>query len=158
MVKTVSGATDASAEFNEFETGNNHQLQQKVVIQPLLVLQIVDMTRLDASLVYNPNRNIVEDRRYIDDYSIKQISMVLTRTKLIITLLEYIINADALIFNFYYPRFSYACWVGIQLFIYFFDSRYLLSYLVLLLIWLVAVYSETWEKHISPVVTEMFFT
>ena len=116
------------------------------------------MTRLDSSIVYNPNRNIVEDRPYIENYSFNQVSLVLTRTKLAITWLETLINADTLVFHYYYPRFSDACWVGIQAFIYFYDSRYLLTYLVLLLVWLVAVYSETWEKHISPVVTELFFT
>ena len=108
--------------------------------------------------MYNPNRNIVEDRRYNEDYEIKQVSTVLTRTKLIITLFENLINADTFVFHFYYPRFSYACWVGFQTFIYFFDSRYLLTYVVLLLIWLVAAYSEPWEKHVSPIVNELFFT
>lgn len=122
------------------------------------MLKIVDMTRLDSSIMYNPNRNIVEDRKYLESYNYNQISLVLTRTKLLITMFEYLINADAFVFYFYYPRFSYACWIGLQAFIYFYDSRYLLTYVVLLLMWLVAAYSETWEKHITPVVTELFFT
>ena len=73
-------------------------------------------------------------------------------------MLEYIINADMFIFYFYYPRFSYTCWVGLQFFIYFFDSRYLLTYLVLILIWMVAAYSDFWERNISPLLTELFFT
>lgn len=108
--------------------------------------------------MYNPNRNIVEDRRYIEEYSFKNISGLLTRTKLVITLFEHIIDADMIVFYFFYPRFSYTCWVGIQLFIFFWDSRYLLTYLVLILIWIMGVYSEFWEKHITPITTELFFT
>jgi hypothetical protein len=47
-----------------------------------LELQIVDMTRGDAMFVYNPNRNIFEDRPYITDYSINDVRVVLTRARL----------------------------------------------------------------------------
>lgn len=111
----------------------------------MLILKIIDMTRLDSSLQYNPNRNIMEDRPWNDDYTFKDISQVLTRLKLVITLIETIINADMFVFYFYYPRFSYACWVFGQILIYFFDSHYFLTYLVLISIWIVAVYSAYWE-------------
>jgi len=42
------------------------------------------MTRADAMIVYNPNRNIFEDRPYIQDYSIKEVQVVLTRARLTI--------------------------------------------------------------------------
>lgn len=38
-----------------------------------LEMQIVDMTRADAMIVYNPNREIFEDRPYNADYSVKDI-------------------------------------------------------------------------------------
>ena len=115
------------------------------------------MTRLDSSIVYNPNRKIVEDRPWNEDYSFKDVSTVLTRLRLVITFLENIINADMFVFYFYYPRFSYACWVFGQLIVYFFDARYILTYLVLIALWIVACYSEFWEKNITPIVTELFF-
>ena len=115
------------------------------------------MTRLDSSIMYNPNRNIVEDRPFNDDYSFKEVSTVLTRTKLVITFLENIINADMFVFYFYYPRFSYACWVFGQLFIYFFNCDYIMSYIVLICIWIVAAYSQFWEKNITPVINDLFF-
>jgi len=77
----------------------------------LLFLKVVDMTRLDSAIDYNPNRRIVEDRPWNDDFSLKDISMLLTRTKLVLTCLENIINADMFVFYFWYPRFSYVCWV-----------------------------------------------
>jgi hypothetical protein len=36
----------------------------------MLYVGIKDMTRLDSMIVYNPNRDIVEDRKYITDYTI----------------------------------------------------------------------------------------
>ena len=74
-----------------------------------------------------------------------------------ITLLENFINADMFVFYFFYPRFSYACWVFGQVCIYYFDSEYLLTYLLLILMWIMAAYSEFWEKNISPIITEVFF-
>lgn len=88
----------------------------------MLFLKVVDMTRLDASIMYNPNRKIVEDRPWNDDYSFKDISTLLTRTKLVITFLENIINADMFVFYFWYPRFSYVCWIFGQVLIYFWDN------------------------------------
>ena len=115
------------------------------------------MTRLDASIVYNPNRMIMEDRPWNEDYSFKAVQTVLTRMRLVITLLENLINADMFVFYFYYPRFSYTCWVFGQVMIYYFDPEYLLTYLVLILMWILAAYSEFWEKNVSPIVTEVFF-
>ena len=115
------------------------------------------MTRLDSSIVYNPNRMIVEDRPWNDDYSFKDVATVLTRMRLVITFLENVINADMFVFYFYYPRFSYSCWVFGQLLIYFFDSEYTLCYIVIICIWIMSTYSEYWEKHISPIVTDLFF-
>jgi hypothetical protein len=130
---------------------------QQQTSQPLLILKVVDMTRLDSSIVYNPNRMIVEDRPWNDDYSFKDVSTVLTRMRLVITFLENVINADMFVFYFYYPRFSYSCWVFGQLLIYFFDAEYILCYIVLICIWIMSSYSEYWEKKISPIVTELFF-
>lgn len=115
------------------------------------------MTRLDSSIVYNPNRMIFEDRPWNEDYSFKDVSTVLTRLKLVITLLENLINADMFVFYFYYPRFSYCCWIFGQLIVYFFDAEYILSYIVLIAIWVLAAYSEYWEKNISPFVEDLFF-
>ena len=123
----------------------------------MLFLKVVDMTRLDASIMYNPNRKIVEDRPWNDDYSFKDISTLLTRTKLVITFLENIINADMFVFYFWYPRFSYVCWIFGQVLIYFWDNQYIFTYLVLICMWIVAAHSEFWEKNISPIVNELFF-
>ena len=102
------------------------------------------MTRADAMIVYNPNRDIMEDRIYNNDYSIKDVNVVLTRARLSLRLLNSIIQSDTFVFYFFYPKFSYCCWVALQLFIYYFDSRYILTYLIFGLIWLTLANSPWW--------------
>lgn len=61
-------------------------------------MQIIDMTRADAMIVYNPNRDIFEDRPYIYDYSIKDVQVALTRARLGIQLIAVVIKSDTFIF------------------------------------------------------------
>ena len=49
-------------------TPNPNVLQDK---QALFYVRVVDMTRLDSMIVYNPNREITEDRPWVHDYAIK---------------------------------------------------------------------------------------
>ena len=74
-------------------------------------MKVVDLTRLDASIMYNPNRDIMEERKIINDYSMKQINVVITRTRLLLILAEWLVNCDMFVFYFFYPRFSYTCWL-----------------------------------------------
>lgn len=113
-------------------------------------MQIIDMTRADAMIVYNPNRDIFEDRRYINDYSIKDVQVALTRARLGIQLIANVIKSDTFIFQFWYPKFSYICWAALHIFVYYFDSRYLLTYLLVGLIWLTLTHSLWWSKQVTP--------
>ena len=122
-----------------------------------LHMSIEDMTRIDALIVYNPNRDISEDRPYTQDYSIKDFNTVLTRTKLMINFIETCLQSDAFIFQFYYPRFSYCCWASLQIFIYLFDLRYLLTYTVVGLLWLLLAYSPVWKINVTPKIRKFFF-
>ena len=72
-------------------------------------------------------------------------------------MLDQILDADMFVFYFYYPRFSYTCWFFCQIAIAFWDNEYILSYLVLILIWIVAAYSEFWERNITPILQKLFF-
>lgn len=87
-------------------------------------------------IVYNPNRNIFEDRVYNNDYSIEDIKVALTRSRLSIQLLDRVIKSDTFIFQFWYPKFSYCCWLAIQFIIYFSHMDYLLTYISVGLIWI----------------------
>lgn len=58
-------------------------------------------------IVYNPNRDLTtEERIYKADYSIKEANVVLTRARITIQIIESILNSDAFIFYYWYPRFS----------------------------------------------------
>lgn len=115
------------------------------------------MTRIDAALVFNPNRNITEDRPDFQSYSLKQTNIALLRTKLAILFIENIITADLFIERFYYPRFSFFCWACLQTIIFWFDIRYVFTYLVLIGILIIAVWSPFWEHNISPLINLIFF-
>jgi hypothetical protein len=123
-----------------------------------LEMQITDMTRASASIYFNPNRNMYEDRPYIDDYSIQDIQTVLTRSRLSISMIDYIICSDRFIFQYWYPRWTHLCWVLMQIFVYFFDMRYLFSYLILGFFWIVLSYSPWWAKHMTPKLERLFFS
>ena len=69
-------------------------------------LRLVNLTRIDSMVIFNPNRDIVEDRKVKIGLSFKEISTIMTRIKLIIFLIEYLKNIDRPVFYFNYPRFS----------------------------------------------------
>lgn len=73
-------------------------------------------------------------------------------------MLEYILSCDTFVFYFYYPRFSYCCWVSLHVFIHFFEMRLLLSYICIAGIWLVLAWSKPWQEHITPLLKKTFFS
>ena len=64
------------------------------------------MTRIDSMIIFNPNKDITEDRKHKSGYSLKEISTVMTRSRLVIALFIYIKNIDTPVLHFDYPRFS----------------------------------------------------
>lgn len=125
--------------------------------QPILEFQILNMTRIDACWKFNPNRNIIEDRPIIQEYGVKELNTVILRTKIVINLWFNIIQADRYVFNFFFPRFSIVCWVCMHWFFYYFDGRYILTYLIILIAWLVGCYSPWWKNNITPLLERLFF-
>ena len=65
--------------------------------------------------------------------------------------------SDTFVFNYYYPKFSYVCWVVFHVFIHFFRAEYLLTYLISLLILAVVQHSEWWKKNMTPINNSLFF-
>lgn len=61
-------------------------------------------------------------------------------------------------FQYWYPKFSYICWVGIQLFVFCFDSKYLLTYLVFGLVWLTLTHSPWWTATVTPYLEQALFS
>ena len=50
------------------------------------------------------------------------------------------------------------CWAFLQIFIYFFDMQYLLTYVIAGLLWLVLAFSPFWKKNITPKLRKLFFS
>lgn len=69
------------------------------------------MTRIDSMVVANPNRDIIEDRRKKQGYSLKEIKTVLTRMKLLIFCYEFLKGIDKPVVYFDYPRYSVAWYI-----------------------------------------------
>jgi hypothetical protein len=106
----------------------------------------------------NPNRDIIEDRKQKDDYSFKDISLVLARTKMVIFYFEWFLEIDTFIYQFHYPKFSWFAYVLFILFINYFDPAYLLSYLVLIAFLIIFCHSNYYTDEISPIIKEYFFS
>ena len=71
------------------------------------MLRVLDMTRIDSVVIFNPNKDIVEDRKIKQGLSIKEISTILTRAKLLIFLFKFLQGIDRPVIYHDYPRFTY---------------------------------------------------
>lgn len=65
------------------------------------------MTRFDSMVVLNPNRDIIEDRRKKQGYTLKEIKTVMTRMRLLIFCYEWLKTIDREVVYFDYPRYSF---------------------------------------------------
>jgi hypothetical protein len=84
--------------------------------------------------------------------------VALTRARLGIQLIASVIKSDTFIFQFWYPKFSYICWFCIHIFVYYFQSNYLLTYLLVGLIWLTLTHSEWWCEQVTPFLETTLFS
>lgn len=122
-----------------------------------LSLRVVDMTRIDSMVVANPNRDVIEDRRKKQGYSIKEIKTVLTRMKLLIFCYEFLKTVDRQVVYFDYPRYSVAWYIFLMWFTYSYNPAYLLTYLTLGCLILVMSYSDFYRNYVSPLLDHYFF-
>mmetsp|Transcript_18155 Transcript_18155/g.13202 ORF Transcript_18155/g.13202 Transcript_18155/m.13202 type:complete len:257 (+) Transcript_18155:42-812(+) len=111
-----------------------------------LYMRVVDMTRVDSMFIANPNRDIVEDRKFKYSYGFKEINTVMTRLKLLIYLILYLKGIDRPVLYFDYPRHSYLWCFGLISLTYFFNPNYLLTYLLCLSLLILASNSEMWQR------------
>jgi len=107
--------------------------------------------------MYNPNRNIIEDRKSNEEYQVKDMQTIMYRIRLSVDIVEYCVWADSFVFNYYYPRFSHLCWLLMHIAINYFRAEYFLTYILVGLIWMVLAYSEFWKRNVTPVMNKVFF-
>ena len=89
--------------------------------QASLLIRIIDLTRVESMFQRNPNRDIIEDRKQKDDYSFKDMSLVLARAKKVIFYFDWFLELDTFIYQFHYPKFSMFAYFLFILFINAFD-------------------------------------
>ena len=58
------------------------------VLSPKLEIEVREMNKINTYIAFNPNRNILEDRAKKDDYSRKDMALVMSRTLLTRQLIE----------------------------------------------------------------------
>mmetsp|Transcript_33873 Transcript_33873/g.32964 ORF Transcript_33873/g.32964 Transcript_33873/m.32964 type:complete len:154 (-) Transcript_33873:864-1325(-) len=115
------------------------------------------MTRVDSMFIFNPNRDIVEDRKYKTMYGFKEINTVMTRLKLLIYLILYLKGIDRPVLYFDYPRHSYLWCVFLISLTYFFNPNYLLTYLLFLGIIILSSNSTFWQQTVTPHINYFLF-
>lgn len=116
------------------------------------------MTRIESIISVNPNRDIIEDRRQKESFSIKDISSVLARTKMFFFYFEWFLEVDTFIHQFVFPRFSKFCYFWLLVFIYSFDPQYLLSYIIMVLFIIIFSNSKNYADRFGPNWNAFFFS
>jgi hypothetical protein len=76
------------------------------------------MNIIKTFVAFNPNRDVLEDRVKKNDYKLKEIQFVLSKSALALFMLREINEIEKLIFYFKYPKFSYFCIVALVTFIF----------------------------------------
>ena len=125
--------------------------------QSCLRLTVKEKTHPYSMLRQNPNRDIIEDRRQKETFGIRDVSPVLSRTKMVLYYFDWFKQIDTFIHHFDYPKFSRCCYLLLMLVIFLFESRYLLTYLLLILLLVVISYSDFFAVRLQPKLREYFF-
>ena len=115
------------------------------------------MTSAESMFIRNPNRDITEDRKVKENYTVKDISLVLARSRLVLFYFSWFLELDTWIFQFHYPKFSMFAYFLIIFIIIVFDSQLLLSYVTLLALLLIGSYSKFCDQKITPKLRDYFF-
>ena len=101
---------------------------------PKFEIELRDMSNLKTYFFFNPNKQTLENRAKKNDYSRKEISLVMSRTALTKQMVEEMLVLERLIFYFLYPKFSKFCLLFSIFFTIQFDAKYFLSYILLIMI------------------------
>jgi hypothetical protein len=83
---------------------------------------------------FNPNRDINEDRKLRKEIDFSELAWAGKRVNIVIDTLKRADKLERPIFMFTYPRLSCVWAVVIVSFVWFFDPRYLLSYVTVLIL------------------------
>lgn len=102
-----------------------------------LVLKIEDQSNPTTIRGFNPNRNINEDRNLMKlkkKFEFSELQRLVKRVNIVIDSLQRLDKLERPVFMFTYPRLSMLWAVVLVSFVWFFDPRYLLSYLTVFIL------------------------
>eukprot|EP00347_Sterkiella_histriomuscorum_P002460 403368062 len=131
---------------------------QDKIPQPKIELQIRDLSQFTAMVMFNPNRDVVEDRPKKKEYSRKEINVMISKLVLTIYQILDIEDVEKLIFYFKYPNLSKFLRIAIILFLIYFDPQYLISYTLGIVIFIFILQNKSWHSHTQPLLTYIFFS
>jgi len=101
------------------------------------VLKIEDQSNPTTIRVFNPNLNINEDRNLMKlkkKFEFSELQRLVKRVNIVIDSFQRLDKLERPVFMFTYPRLSMLWAVVLVSFVWFFDPRYLLSYLTVFIL------------------------
>jgi|LauGreDrversion4_2_1035121.scaffolds.fasta_scaffold41927_1 hypothetical protein len=107
----------------------NLSAKKEAALNPLLVIEVNDLSGALTSVVFNPNRDIVEDRTRPYKFNTKFFSMIVAKVQLALYTLQNLEKVEQLVFFYHYPIFSNFCLLILVFFFLTFDPSLLLSYI-----------------------------
>lgn len=105
----------------------------------------------------NPNLNIVEDRVKNDDPKIKEINMMVARISSLTNFLTEIDQFERPFFFHKYPRLSKTYMVLLMVFVWSFDPRYFLSYVIVFFMTLFSFGHKSIARRMDPILYNLFW-
>ena len=105
----------------------------------------------------NPNLNVVEDREKIADPKIKDLQLFIARVSQLVQFINELGQFDRPLFFHKYPNLSKTYMVVLIIFVWTFDPRYFLSYVIFLLIVLFAVGHTSIARRMDPILYSLFW-
>ena len=116
------------------------------------------MTRIESMFAINPNKDIIEDNPLQEKFVLKNSLIVLTRIRIVIYYLTWLLKIDSFIHHNWYPTFTKFAYLCLMAVLYFFEPRYIISYLVLILFVVVLTHSKFYETYLMPLFNKWFFS
>ena len=105
----------------------------------------------------NPNLNVVEDRESIPEPKVKDITLTVARISALVQFINEIDQFERPLFFHKYPRLSKTYMVLLVVFVWSFDPRYFLSYVIVFLMTLFSFGHESIKRKVDPILYNLFW-
>ncbi len=119
-------------------------------------IKVSELSSFLTPIAFNPNRDVVEDRRRLVKFNQKQVEAIAAQFLLAYYSIMDLQNIERRIFFYYYPRFSEFMKYFMILFVLIFDGSHLLSYIIAFLIIILVLYNEEWYQKLYPLFHSLF--